>query len=251
MNHLTMITQILAVASTLSFLWLTARAFRKHTGWGLGVLLLSPFSATLFGMKFWDSEKKPFLLYACTTVITVGLALYLFSTWGGWELLRASTLVQQGIETQRLSHSNAEAFIKASQGFAEKSGMKFSDPQTLAHVQQIIDQEQAKQAAIQVTIEQQAEKDNLSASRISKKVETVPDERIRLVYRTIQLKEAHRYIGATVKVTRRNVEEKEYRLTGATNKSLQFAQRNTNGAYSFAFRMNDIEKLRVLIKEPY
>lgn len=251
MNHLTLIAQILAVISTLSFLWLTARAFKKNAGWGLGVLLFSPFSATLFGMKFWDSEKKPFLLYACTTIITIGLALYLFSAWGGWELLRANALVQQGIETQRLSRFSAETYIKATQVFAEKSGMNFSNPQSMAYAQRVIDQEQAQQAAIQASIEQQGAKDNLSASRINKKVETVPDERIRLVYKTVQMKDAHKYIGATVKVTRRNAEEKEYRLTGATNKSLQFAQRNTSGAYSFAFRMNDIEKLRVLIKEPY
>ena len=108
MNHLYMITQLLAVFSVLSFSWLTLRAFGKHAGWGVGVLLLSPVSAALFGMKYWDSVKKPFLLYLVSTCTTVGLAFYLFSAWGGWELLRANTRIQQGMETQRLSRFDAE-----------------------------------------------------------------------------------------------------------------------------------------------
>lgn len=251
MNHLYMITQLLAVFSVLSFSWLTLRAFGKHAGWGVGVLLLSPVSAALFGMKYWDSVKKPFLLYLVSTCTTVGLAFYLFSAWGGWELLRANTRIQQGMETQRLSRFDAELFIKASKNFSEKSGINISRQQTLVYAREFIDQEQAKQDAIQANLEQQAEKDNLSASRINKKVESEPEQRFRLAYRTVPLEEAHKYIGATVKVTRRNVEEKEYRLTGATSKSLQFAQRNSNGAYSFGFRIKDIEKLRVLVKQPY
>ena len=132
MDLLTLITRILAAGSLLALIWLVVRAFGKSAGWGLGVLLLSPVSAALFGLKYWDSEKKAFLLYLGTTCTSVGLALYLFSTWGGWELLRTSSQVRQGIETQQLSVLDAETFLKASTYFRDRSGMDFSDPRLLA-----------------------------------------------------------------------------------------------------------------------
>ncbi len=76
------------------------------------------------------------------------------------------------------------------------------------------------------------------------------EDRYRLVYRTIKISDAPSYVGATVKVTRRNAQEKEYRLTAANKHSLQLAQRNRNGTYSFLLYNRDIEKLRVLIKQP-
>ena len=85
---------------------------------------------------------------------------------------------------------------------------------------------------------------------MNRKTTSVPVEHTRLVFRTIPVEDAHKYIGATAKVTRRNVEEKEYRLTGVTSKSLQFTQRNNSGIFSFALRMNDIVKLRILVKVP-
>ena len=76
-------------------------------------------------------------------------------------------------------------------------------------------------------------------------------ERYHLSYKNIGIADAHNYIGATVKVTRKNVQEKEYRLAGVTNNSLKFAQSNRHGTFSFAFQKRDIERIRVLIKEPY
>jgi hypothetical protein len=69
-------------------------------------------------------------------------------------------------------------------------------------------------------------------------------------YITVDVEEAVKYVGATVKVTRRNVVEKEYRLTGVSGNRLQLAQRRRGGDFSFALRSRDIEKLRVLVKEP-
>jgi hypothetical protein len=251
MNYLTLIAQLLAVSAALSFVWVTLRAFRTHPGWGFGVLLLSPFSATLFGMKYWDVQKKPFLLYIITTVASIGLSLYLFSSWGGWELMRASTRVQQGILLQNLTTQDAEHYFEVTRNFAEKSGFQAENPRTMTYLNSFLEQQQEKQAELEAEQQRKDAGDNLGADRINQKVESVPAERTHLVYRNVPVNEARRYIGATVKVTRRNVAEKEYRLTGATSKSLQFTQRNSSGAYTFAFRMSDIESLRVLVKEPY
>jgi hypothetical protein len=250
MNLLTTITQALAAASMLAFIWLTVRAFRTHFGWGLGVLLLSPFSATAFGLKHWNKEKKPFMVYILTTLGCISLALYLFSAWGGWEVLRTSALVESGLQNRNLSSRNAEAFMKANLAFIENSGIEINNPQLVSMVQQQLDLETARQAELEAIRKAQEERDNLSASQISKKIKP-QEERYRLAYRTIRVTDANKYVGATVKVTRKNAQEKEYRLISANGNSLQLTQRTRNGSYSFSLRNNDIEKLRILTKQPY
>ncbi len=251
MTLLTLLTQMLAVVSLLSFAWLLVRAFGKHILWGLGVLLLPPLSAAAFGITYWDEEKKPFLLYLVSTLTALGLMLYLFTAWGGWELLRATSSMQQGLAADSLSARDASSFLQASRHFAEKSGMNVRDPATEARLQEIIDRETVLE--IRKVTEETAplSTDNLSRDSIAKKVQTDPEPRYRLVYRPVSISDARNYIGATMKVTRRNVPEKEYRLVGATANSLRFSQHQSGGTYSFAFRNHDIEKLRVLIKEPY
>jgi hypothetical protein len=251
MNYLTPIAQILAIISTLALIWLSVRAFSKHFGWGLGVLLLSPFSAAVFGLKYWNEEKKPFLVYITSTVGFIFLSLYLFSAWGGWEVMRTRTLAEQGLQNRNLSTRNAEAFMKANAAFVENSGIEINNPGIVTRVQLQLELEAAREAELEAARKAQAERDNLSASRITKKVKSRDEERYRLVYRTVSLSDAHKYVGATVKITRKNAQEKEYRLTAANKHSLQLTQRNKGGTYSFALRNNDIEKLRILTKQTY
>ena len=75
--------------------------------------------------------------------------------------------------------------------------------------------------------------------------------RTRLAYVPVKLTDINKYIGATAKVTRKNVEEREYLITGASPKHIEVAQRSTNGKFSFHFKNSDIENIRVLINENY
>jgi molybdopterin converting factor small subunit len=98
--------------------------------------------------------------------------------------------------------------------------------------------------------EQQAEDEEYTLEDLYRRV-PVKKERYRVNFRKIQVADAHKYVGSTIKLTRRNVGEKEYRLTGAKGGALQVMQKNGSGSFSFAFRKRDIEQIRVLIKEPY
>ena len=68
---------------------------------------------------------------------------------------------------------------------------------------------------------------------------------------TIKVADARNYVGSTVKVTRKNVVEKEYRLVKASENRLEFAQNAGTGSYTFRYRNSDIEKIRVLTRQPY
>jgi hypothetical protein len=251
MDNLTLLTQLSGVLTLLALLWLTVRAFRKHPVWGFLVLLLSPIGAAVFGINHWPDEKNPFLTYIATFSISVLLATYLFTSWGGWELIQAHKRVQEGMQTHSLSREDATAYIHTSLTFSERSGLDPEDHQQYnamrRHLAQLDEAEQAK--ALQEAAKAARAREELSRTTISKKVQP-EQENYRLEYKPIPVSDARHYVGSTVKIVRKGVLEKEYRLTGASGNRLHLAQRNSSGSYSFSYSTRDIEKIRVLTREP-
>ena len=249
MNTLLLIAQLFGLTATIALLWLVVRAFKKHIGWGFAVLLLSPFAATFFGIKYWDKEKKPFLAYISTFTTALALGLYVFTAWGGWDLVQASQQVRQGIQNEDLTETDARAFMNAGLSFIEKAKPAPEDQQQLDMIREELNRQQAAGSAETPVTAPVPKKKVYDLSSIARKVKP-REKRYRLTYVPIEVTEAKDYVGSTVKVTRRNVPEKEYRLTGATSNSLEFAQRNSHGSFSFKFRHSDIEKIRVLTTQP-
>ena len=249
MNALPLITQIAAASSLLALGWLAIRAFRKNPAWGLAVMLLSPVGATFFGLKYWDEEKKAFLAYLTTFVITAALALTLFTAWGGWDLLRTTYQVNNGINSRMLTSRDAENFVKASASFNENSGLNIQDTYRMKKARNKLTDD-AKEKTARELADSMATEDNLDVVSISKKIES-KKERYRLVYLPIKVTDAKNYVGSTVKVTRKNVPEKEYRLIGSSGRKLEFSQRAGQGSFSFHYNTRDIEKIRVLTKQLY
>ena len=250
MNMLPIITQIAGIFTLVALIWLTVRAFKKNPVWGFAVMLLSPFSATFFGIKYWGDEKKAFLTYITTFVTAATLALYLFTAWGGWELIRATYLVNRGIQSQMLTARDAEYFMTASLSFTEKSGLDIQNGARMEQVSKKLASEAEAKAAREQAAAKSAEDDNLDIDNISKKM-AVKKERYRLVYLPIEVVDAKNHVGSTVKVTRKNVPEKEYRLIGASGRRLELTQHAGRGSYSFHYNTRDIEKIRVLTKQQY
>ena len=249
MNSLPLITQIAAACSLLALGWLTVRAFSKKPAWGLAVMLLSPVGATFFGLKYWDEEKKAFLAYLVTFAVTAALAVTLFTAWGGWDLLRATYQVNNGINSRMLTTQDAEYFVKANTSFNEKSGLNIQDTYRMEKARNQLAIEAEEKVARELADSKPAE-DNLDMTNISKKVVS-KKEHYRLVYIPIKVADAKNYVGSTVKVTRKNVPEKEYRLIGSSGRKLEFSQRAGKGSFSFHYSTSDIEKIRVLTKQLY
>ena len=248
---LTYLVLFVAGLTVLSLLWLTARAFRMNAGWGFGVLLFSPLAAAVFGLTHWNREKFPFLFYIGTYTATVALLIALFGAWGGWELLKASRDAAQALQTQTLTHAEVDAFQKASMSFANKSGINYKDEKLTRRIQRQLDR-QAESEEIIARARAREEEEAQQEYTYEDLYRRAPEkkDRYKLVYKKIKLADARNYIGSTVKVTRRNVQEKEYRLTGATANSLQLAQKAGSGSFSFSFRKRDIENIRVLTRQP-
>lgn len=250
MNTLSLIALLTGFTAFLTYIWLVSRAFHTHTGWGMAVLFLSPFSAVAFGIKHWRADKTPFLAYSTTTIAATALWIYLFSSWGGWELLHASQQVQEGITTHTLTERDTQSLISISQSFDEQSGLDMQSSKLLAQAKRELALQAESLAAAAVAETEAAGNESLDFHRIDKKVKPV-QERYRLAYVTIKVADAPKYVGSTVKVTRKNVLEKEYRLVNASGNRLELTQHAGSGMYTFRLRNRDIEKIRVLTKQPY
>ena len=226
METLPLVTWMFALTAIGALIWLTIRAFKTNTGWGFAVLLLSPFSATFFGVKHWDEQREPFLLYITTFTAAFALCIYLFTVSGGMDLLRFSVGIPQGPQAQTLAEHNTGNLMRASYSVEGAPGG-------------LIDKYESEENTDPLATNTRAETD------LEKPV------RYRLTYIPIKLSEAKNYIGATAKITRKNVTEKEYRITGASHRHIELAQRKKGGRYSFHFKNSDVEKIRVLVNEPY
>lgn len=120
-----------ALLALLCLIWLAVHAFRKSTLWGFAVLLFSPPGAAGFGIRHWREERLPFLAYLFTLVIACGLGLGVFTSWGGWELLRTAQLVQRGIETGALREQDAYEYLQARLVFIGNADLRDAEERKL------------------------------------------------------------------------------------------------------------------------
>ena len=220
MDTLPLITRIFGLVALGALIWLTVRAFKTKPGWGFAVLLLSPFSAAVFGVKYWEEQKEPFLLYITTFTATFALCVYLFAVSGGLELLGMTASSQRVM--QEHTGTSRDTFMHASYSAGETP--VFTDGPVTEEIADIED---------------------VPATKEKEPV------RYRLIYIPIKLSEVRNYIGTTAKITRKNVREKEYLITGASHRHIEVAQHGRSGQFSFHFKNSDIKNIRVLIKEAY
>ncbi len=240
MNALVLAAQFLGLSTLVTLVWLVVRAFRKHAGWGITVLLFSPLGAALFGTRYWDEEKTPFLAYSASLVATLTLGVYLFTTQGGMELVRTMYSIQNDDHSQTLDAENPSNFMHANLSFYENPDLQNEDQPAPAPVPDKLATETNEPASPDIP-----DSAGISEEEVAKPV------RYRLTYVPIRMEKIGDYVGSVVKVTRKNVPEKEYRLTGASAGKLQLVQRTSGGSFSFKYRKRDIEKIRVLVSIPY
>lgn len=272
--------------SLVALVWLSIRAFTKNALWGIAVLLLSPFSALFFGIKYWQEEKKPFLAYITSFTAATGLALYVFTAWGGWEVVRMALKVNSGIQAEQPSQQDAYDFMHANLQFIENASPDEQDRRKVEVIRKFLDQHESnlsdpdreKLLADVVALmddqdlstAQHQELENMRKQLTVRPVDNTPQEtqtpaaapenprrtlsrrpskpkvNYRADYYEIEISEAGKYVGKSFKVTRRNSKERECRLIGTSPGKLRFEQRGRGGTFTFEYRHRDIEKLKLL-----
>jgi hypothetical protein len=250
MNILTQIALLSGLIAGISLLWLVGRAFGKHPGWGLAVLLLSPLAALLFGIRYWRDEKGPFLVHVGTLAVAATLGLYAFAAGGGWDELR-NVLRDPAPATLRSSgytpgmtlvptslQVGAKPVIQAHEGVS--TGNRPAKTRTAS---------QDKTAPAANTDRQAESEPDMQKVSSAKPVE--PKKTYRAAYVPVDPSMAGNYVGMTVKVKRLNRPEQDCVLRRVSPAALGFEQHTRGGTFSFEYRKSDIEKLRVLVKQTY
>ena len=247
MNLLTQMALLAGLIAGISLLWLVGRAFSKHTVWGLAVLFLSPVTAVIFGIRYWRNEKGPFLVYLATFTLAVTLGLYVFTVKGGWDAVRTALHTQQYPNLQFNDGSGKMTFVHTKLNAVREASV----PDEMAashHDQPTPTQPQPADSPAIDSGKATPEKDSF---KVTSAKPTGSKKRYRAAYVKIPTSMASDYIGMTVKVKRLNRPEQDCVLRKVTPTSLGFEQHTSGGILSFAYRHSEIEKLRVLVKQPY
>jgi hypothetical protein len=270
METLNLLASLFGLVAFIALIWLLVRAFKRHILWGLAVLLLSPITATLYGIIYWRDDKKPFLAYITSFTAAVGLGLYVFTAWGGWQVVRTGLAVNQGIHDKNLTQQEALAYMNSGLDFIENSNPGEEDVNKLELMRRFINQNEANMSdadrqKLQNEILDLMEKEDLSAQdrealeqmraqvsatasggAVSLQVKAVTKpQNYRIVYLPIDLSEASDHVGKVVKVKRKNSTEQKVLLTRVSPGGVHFERRKYGGTFAFSYRNQDIEELKV------
>ena len=275
METLNLLASLFGVVAFIALIWLLVRAFKRHILWGLAVLLLSPITATLYGIIYWRDDKKPFLAYITSFTAAVALGLYVFAAWGGWEVVRTGLAVNQGIHDKTLTEQEALAYMNSGLDFIENSNPGEGDVEKIELMRRFINQNEtnmsdADRQKLQNEILDLMEKEDLSAqdrealekmrtqtastasaSTASPKATATRPQKFHLVYVPIELGEAKEHVGKVVKVKRKNSSEQQVLLTRVSSAGMHFERRKYGGTFAFSYRNQDIEELKVPQQQAY
>jgi hypothetical protein len=286
MQPLLIILIALGVISLVTLFWLGVNAARKHTAWGMLVLLFSPLSALVYGIRHWRDARVPFIAYSLSLVCAVTLTTYLLHTSGTWQVMLASLHMHQAVQSQDLSGRDALVFTPVSlttftrvspyqreqrrlqlmQDFVEQYEAAFTEAdreeinQTISRLMygSAVTGEQKQQLlALQERVargpepevtdtEPAAETHSGRDLLVRESSRRTAEPHYRLEFLPITAREARDYVGKMFMVTRKDGEEKKYKLIGTSPGGLRFERRIPGGTYSFEYKHQDIEQLRIL-----
>ena len=287
MEPLLILLIALGALSLLTLLWLGLNAAGKSMAWGIAVLLLSPVSAVIYGIRHWRDARYPLMAYSVSLACAIALGSYLLQASGTWQLVQTSMQMHQAFHSKTFSDRDALAFVRVNLPPFAPVTPREQQQRRLQLMQDFVgwyessftgdDREQINQAISRLMYgaamagDQEMQLAELQKRIASKPVPVVADvaetaveytsskdifmeesrreaskPNHRLEYLPITAREARGYVGKMFMVTRRGVEEKQYKLVGTSPGALRFERQIPGGKYSFEYKYRDIKQLRIL-----
>jgi hypothetical protein len=248
MNLLTQVALLAGVIACSTLVWLVGRAFRKHAAWGFAVLFLFPVTAVIFGIRHWRDEKGPFMVYVSAFTTAMALGIYVLSAKGGWDTVRDVMHTRQEVSLHAFADNKNPAFVKATFSTARETSAPVRDDKPLPPLPEHREPTKHESAEpLKKAGNQAPPEKNMQAVKSAKA--PLRGQHYRVAYVAINPADASDFIGLTVKVKRLNRPEQDCVLRGVTPTGLSFEQHTRGGTFSFKYRTQDIEKLRVLVKQ--
>jgi len=260
---------VASVVSLVGFVWLCVLAFKEHIGWGLAVFFLSPVAAIVFAIKHWQESKKPFLIYAGSTVMFFVLAIAAFSTMGGFQMMDMAHRMSQGEE---ISDAEATEFIQAQIDRMESSGML--SPEEEAELRQMREMikgmqqepsEPAKTKTTTIALNAPPSRDTAhvpysrSTSTPTPRPSTPPlrrssrensatlpsGELVPPGYKRVSVDDAGRYLGRRIRIVDHDGNQTKGKLADVNSNHLLVERYLNSGTISFELNTKDVDSLLV------
>ena len=266
---------VVSIVSLVGFVWLCVLAFKEHIGWGLAVFFLSPIGAIVFAIKHWQESKKPFLIYAGSTVAFFVLAIAAFSSMGGFQMMDMAHRMSQGEE---ISDEEAAEFMQAQIERMENSGMLSPQEEAeLRKMQEMIKGMQAEQPGAG-TAKTDTTSIALNAPRQPREAQTdlgrmqssgapppgttrttpLPKRRSKESsmmlpsgdpvppgYKRVSVGDAERYVGRTIRIVDKDGNQTKGKLADVDSNYLLVERYLHSGVISFELRTNEVDSLLV------
>lgn len=184
MTLVSLLSPLLSLVAVAAFIWLVVVAFKRSVLWGLLVLFLSPITAIVFAIKFWQESKKPFLAYIGSSVVSFALIIYAVSAMGGLAMMGMAGRMA----TSDVSEEEAAQFMVEQLERMERNGrLSAEEKRELQRMKQELQQmqQQGAQPEPQPTIALGRSSSSVPTSpsyqpSVSRAPSTKPDSRIGL-----------------------------------------------------------------------
>ena len=260
MGIVALLYPLASLGAFVAFIWLVVVAFKRSPLWGIGVLLLSPISATIFAIKYWAEAKKPFLIYAASMALSFFCFLYTFSAVGGFEVLSAANSIRSG----EFSEEDATEFLNR----MEDSGALSDEQQS--ELQRMREQLEQDPAGGSSGGSPEVERSTVAHSATPRR--TIPPPRTRgssgaaypllgspaipaappssatSPYKSVPLSQAGDHVGKVVRVVETDGSNYRGTLTRADADTLRVERYLSSGTVALDLPKRDVQKLLVLFR---
>jgi hypothetical protein len=251
-----LLVPLLCLIGLVGYIWLCVVAFKRHPGWGLLVLFLSPITAVVFALKHWQESKKPFLVYMGSFVGCVALAVYLFSTVG----LQMMALAEQASAEASTAMTDQQPGAEAGSAEAEapapapSEGTGALDPEEEAEMRQAAETMREMNTA-EATDEPQpaetepgaAKSDTLAGADLASDLPPAGNlsDMVPPGFHLVPVGKAGDYIGKKIRIVGKDGKEIEGRLTDASPHGLSVERTLSSGTITFDLAANEVKTLLV------
>ena len=246
MKLLGMLFPLLGLVTLGAYIWLVVVAFKRSVGWGIGVLLLSPISAIVFAVKYWQESKKPFLLYIGSVSASIAMVFAMFAFVGGSAVMSLANQMQE-LEGGEVGGTEVAAFMEQQMDPLEESGLLNAEEQ-----EQLPQKPQTTGDATQPTpVESQPE-----SSRLLPPVAETPDPlhtepatgaRTRDL---VRMSDVSRHVGQVLRVVADNGRTFQGRLVADNGTVLMFEKHYSSGMITVPWNKSEIQSLYRVRKRP-
>lgn len=249
MQMLMMLAPIIGLVGFVAYIWLVVVAFKESAGWGLLVLFLSPITAIVFAIKFWQESKRPFLVYMGSGVASLGILVAMFSAMGGFAMMSMAQQMNQG----DVSEEQVAVMIEQTMDKWEDSGLLDEEEQQqldvmrqeLHNLREEAEHETApppvEVPSIQADPDPAARQLRVVPPKAEPQAEAPPVRSGR-----ISVKAATGHVGEFVRAVTRDEREHIGRIVRADGNSILLETHLSAGTFSYELTAREIDTLDLL-----